>query len=234
LITIRLPRFVFVSALATWALLLAFFLESSFSAEPLSDPEGRQARARIRLPQHEFADVADVRGVPVAVTPTWGSAWADISGDGFPELLVNRHKRSPWMLVNRNGSFGRLTNQLDTIPEGRTEGPNRMLLWNGTDFSDAARDFGVVDPHGRGRTVNWLDFDSDNDLDLFVGNEVRSGHPSKLYRNTGDGFVAVDPGARNDGFGVGGPRRRRRSRSSRAWSRFQRRRLLPQRFGGVR
>ncbi len=225
MITIKLPRFLFIAALASWLSLLAFFIDSSFSAEPLVPRgEGRRVSARIQLPKHRFDDVASDVGVPVEITPTWGSNWADMNADGFPELLVNRHKRAPWVLLNTSGSFSPLEDdELVELPEGRTyydrhtcswgeadengtpdllcvagaqkgegEGPNKLLLWDGAGFTDQAGRYGVVDALGRGRTVNWFDFDSDGDLDVFVGNEVRSGHPSMLYRNDGGTFSEVD------------------------------------------
>jgi hypothetical protein len=54
----------------------------------------------------------------------------------------------------------------------------------------------VDDPLGRGRTVNWLDFDSDGDLDVFVGNEFRRGHPNLTFRNDRGTFTEVRVGIR--------------------------------------
>lgn len=79
--------------------------------------------------------------------------------------------------------------------KGVGDGPNRLLMQRNGNFEDVAGDAGVVDLLGRGRTVNWLDFDGDLDLDLFVGNEVRQRRPNVLYRNTEGIFTAVDSSA---------------------------------------
>lgn len=100
--------------------------------------------------------------------------------------------------------------------------PN-SLLRGGCDgtFADVTREAGIYSEHP-GQTAAWGDYDSDGDLDLFVGNETSgdggravygqesgsegqggpsrggedgsSPHPSELYRNDGDGtFTDVAP-----------------------------------------
>jgi hypothetical protein len=61
---------------------------------------------------------------------------------------------------------------------------------------------GVTTDHASTGGVSWVDYDGDNDLDLFISNgydvsaEVPDGQPNRLYRNDGSGgFVEVTTGA---------------------------------------
>jgi hypothetical protein len=87
-------------------------------------------------------------------------AWGEANGDGAPDLYCTQG-----------------------ADKGIGSGPNQLLLQVGDTFVDAAGLYGVSDLYGRGRTVNWIDFDGDNDLDLFVGNKKRAGHPNVMFRN---------------------------------------------------
>lgn len=48
---------------------------------------------------------------------------------------------------------------------------------------DRARRYRVGNARGRARSVNWLDYNLDGRLDLFVGNGLREGHPNVLFRH---------------------------------------------------
>ncbi len=61
---------------------------------------------------------------------------------------------------------------------------NELLRNDGGTFHDVAEEAGVTDPTGRGRDANWVDYDQDGDLDLFVLNHKT---PHRLFRNNGDG-----------------------------------------------
>ena len=87
---------------------------------------------------------------------------------------------------------------------GMRAGPNHLLVQRGDRFVNLAADLGVRDKFGRGRSVNWLDFDGDGDLDLFVGNKRRDGHPDALFRNHGDGFARVDSAVSSAGTSTTG------------------------------
>jgi hypothetical protein len=77
--------------------------------------------------------------------------------------------------------------------KGTGTGPNQLLLQQADGrLVDVASRWGVVDLYGRGRTVNWFDYDSDGRLDLYVGNAYRQDHPNRLFRNMGREFVSVD------------------------------------------
>jgi len=41
------------------------------------------------------------------------------------------------------------------------------------------------------RSVNWIDYDNDNDLDLFITNGLQGGQDNMLYRNDNGTFVRI-------------------------------------------
>ncbi len=98
-------------------------------------------------------------------------AWGEANGWGPPELYCT---------IGAN--------------EGTGVGPNQLLVFGRDGVRDTARRYDVADRYGRGRSVNWLDADSDGDLDLFVANFYRSGHPNVLFVNRRGGFARRDRG----------------------------------------
>ena len=95
-----------------------------------------------------------------------GCAWGEANGNGRPDLYCG---------VGANS--------------GTSVGPNQLLTLTSRGMRDIAKGYGVRDPYGRARTVNWLDHDSDGDLDLYVGNFYRAGHPSVFYINKRGSFL---------------------------------------------
>ena len=145
----------------------------------------------------------------------WGSAWGDFDRDGDLDLFVGRHTKSPGLFENFEGTFSRVQVQEDLnrifdrhgcawgeangdgrpdlfCAAGARKGtgaiPNRLYIQTDEGFVDRARRFGVASPKARGRTANWIDLDSDSDLDLFVGNKHRRKHPSVTFSNVRNGF----------------------------------------------
>ena len=45
---------------------------------------------------------------------------------------------------------------------------------------------------GASRSVNWIDYDNDNDLDLFISNGLQNGQNNFLYRNDNGVFVKIE------------------------------------------
>lgn len=93
-------------------------------------------------------------------------AWGEATGDGRPDLYCT---------IGAN--------------DGRGRGPNQLLKRTDSGLRDIARRYGVRDIYGRGRSVNWIDHDTDGDLDLFVGNWSRAGNPNGMFVNRRGSFV---------------------------------------------
>ena len=113
-----------------------------------------------------------------------GCAWGDQDGDGSLDL---------YCATGATGGMGSAPNQLF-----RNRG-------DGT-FVDLASALGVEDGPGRGRAVNWIDYDKDGTLDLYVANTRRPGYPSKLFRGVGGTLrdVTVEAGLADEVHLLGG------------------------------
>jgi len=106
---------------------------------------------------------------------------ADYDNDGDFDILV---LRGGWF-----GSDGRI---------------RRSLLRNdGGVFTDVTHAASLAKPYPS-QTADWADYDSDGDLDLYVGNEVDDSdiaYPSQLFRNNGNGtFTDVSEKAGVENF----------------------------------
>jgi hypothetical protein len=101
-----------------------------------------------------FADVAATAGV-ADTRPTRAAAWGDFDGDGDPDLLLGFTplKDASVLKLYRN---------------------------NAGSFADATNDAGLTVATGAVRQPVWIDFDGDNDLDLFIAFRDRA---NALYRN---------------------------------------------------
>ena len=77
---------------------------------------------------------------------------------------------------------------------GSGRGPNQLIVRSENGWVNRAEEMGVSDPYGRGRAVNWVDYDTDGDLDIFLANGRRSGWPNLLLRNDRGRFKRIDVG----------------------------------------
>jgi hypothetical protein len=109
-----------------------------------------------------FTDIAPAAGVADA-RPTRAAAWGDFDADGDPDLLLGFTplKDASVLKLYRN-----------------TAGA----------FTDATVDAGLLVATGAVRQPVFIDFDGDNDLDLFVAFRDRG---NALYRNDGNRFTDV-------------------------------------------
>ncbi len=102
---------------------------------------------------------------------------ADYNNDGFLDFYV---MRGAWRGLEWMGQL-----------------PNSLIKNNGDGtYSDVTIASGMYDIHPTQSAV-WFDFNTDGNLDLFVGNETHTPkemHPSQLFLNNGDGsFTDVAP-----------------------------------------
>jgi len=150
---------------------------------------------------------------------TYGATLIDINGDGEPDPLLNWHNDQPATLLLNRGS---LTFSRPSVPwsfpmdrhacawgeangdgspdlycsqgarSGTGIGPKE--LWSSDPWEEWAAHAGIDNPMARGRSVNWLDYDLDGDLDLFTGAVQRDTFGDQLYRNDRGHFTPVGAG----------------------------------------
>lgn len=104
-------------------------------------------------------------------------AWGEANGDGRPDLYC-----------------------VSGAQKGVGTGPNQLLIATDEGLNAVEGANGADDPEGRGRSTNWIDFDMDGDLDLFVGNTFRKRHPNVMFENTGNGFQPASVGIEHQVF----------------------------------
>jgi len=150
---------------------------------------------------------------------TYGASLVDYNRDGRPDPLLNWHRDRPaTILLNKGG----MTFDRPSVPwvfpmdrhscawgeangdgspdlycsrgaqRGRGSGPKE--LWSTNPWREWGEAAGIDNPLARGRSVNWLDFDRDGDLDLFTGNAAREGYGDQLFRNDRGHFTPVAAG----------------------------------------
>jgi hypothetical protein len=108
-----------------------------------------------------FAEVGGSAGLAEA-RATRAAAWGDYDGDGDPDLML-----------------------------GFAPGPGSVLKLLRNDrgrFADVTASAGLARDSAGVRQIAWVDYDGDDDLDLFVALRDR---PNALYRNTGGAFIDV-------------------------------------------
>ncbi len=104
-----------------------------------------------------FTDVTKEAGLLAPVNSN-GAAWADYDNDGWLDLFVCCEQQPNRLYHNRgDGTFEEVSEKAGV------RGENQRLFCKG---------------------VAWLDFDNDNDPDLFINN---LGGPAELHRNNGNG-----------------------------------------------
>jgi len=150
-----------------------------------SDPCGSMTAFRNRG-DGEFEDVTVAWGLDSQLGGL-NLTHADYDGDGKLDLLL---LRGGWL-----GHHGNIRNSLLRNELGSARGR----------FVDVSISSGLGRTASPSQTAAWADYDGDGDLDVYVGNESDTGnaHPSRLYRNEGDGTfaeVGVSAGVDNERF----------------------------------
>ena len=181
------------------------------------------AAAGSASPIISFVDGTVPRGLTHQRTITWGSTWVDHDGDGDFDLLANRHWHRPRFFINRAGNYA-VSNEMffsgrkkffdrhscawgEANGDGKVDlycgsgalkgegfGANQLWIQTKVGFTNKSREYRTRDGYGRSRSVNWIDYDSDGDLDLFVGNKLRTRAPNVMFRNDRGRFARADVG----------------------------------------
>lgn len=139
-----------------------------------------------------FEDVTEKAGVGDPRLSS-SAAFGDYDGDGYLDLYVANYVK--WSMKNDlycSKFAGHKTYCGPTLydPEEHSLYRNRG---DGT-FEDVSVKAGIRKARGNGLAVVWLDYDDDNDQDIFVADDQS---PNLLWRNNGDGTfteVALDVG----------------------------------------
>jgi hypothetical protein len=171
-----------------------------------------------------FSDGTEAAGLPTDAHTSWGESVADVNGDGWPDLLLNRHTQPPALFMG--GPTGFTENTDITWPKpmdrhncawgeangdgrpdllcvqgaggGEGEGPNELWLNTPDGFVESADAYGLKQTLYRGRTATWIDFDMDGDLDIFFGSAPRVGYPDVTFRNDAGTFVQTTTGVEGE------------------------------------
>lgn len=99
------------------------------------DPSGGRGTSSTPTPSGAagvaFEDVTATVGLAGPASPTWGAVFVDYDLDGWPDLLINRHKRHAWFMKNDQGHFTRDTTHsaLENPPEGRSYYDRHNCAW---------------------------------------------------------------------------------------------------------
>lgn len=107
-----------------------------------------------------------------------GMAWADYTGDGRMDIFISRGALSGTLLALPDVVAGALQDEL-LVPD-RSGGYRNVIAQTGISKRGCS-----------GRKVNWVDFDGDGLLDLFINCQDRGNfkaeYPKQLYRQNRDG-----------------------------------------------
>lgn len=165
-----------------------------------------------------------------------GVAVGDVNGDGLPDIYLTTFLNKNKLFINKgnlkfeeapesagvadSASFSFGATMVDIDADGDLDiyvseynfTPNRLFINNGNGtFTDKAKEFGL-DFVGNSIQSNFLDYDNDGDLDMFLvvhgisfDSYKTDGVPSKLYRNNGNNTfteVGEQAGINRKGFGL--------------------------------
>ncbi|HEV3259301.1 MAG TPA: CRTAC1 family protein, partial [Gemmataceae bacterium] len=159
-----------------------------------------------------FVDVTRKAGLTDSLWST-SAAWADLDGDGFPDLYVCHYV--DWSFANHPTDCKYGSDKLDVCPPKRFKALPHVLYRNNGDgtFTDVSRQAGILGEHalkhGRGLGVVIVDVDDDGWPDIYVADDETD---NLLYLNLGGmrfreaalerGVAQDDSGNPNGSMGV--------------------------------
>lgn len=117
----------------------------------------------VRLYNNElggFTNVGPVLGLPTDGKERRSIAWGDFNADGYLDLYVGSNRHGNELYIN-NKSQG---------------------------FTEVSRQMRVDIPQVSARQINWIDYDNNGTLDLFVADRIG---PNYLFRYDGEKFTDV-------------------------------------------
>lgn len=161
-----------------------------------NEPDGKGGR--------HFVEVTQKAGLTDKLWST-SAAWADLDGDGFPDLYVCHYL--DWSVDNNPvAQFG--GNRRDIMPPKRFNALPHVLYKNNRDgtFTDVSKEAGLHNPHalkeGKALGVVIADFNGDGLPDIYVANDEMA---NLLYINQGGmkfQETGVDAGVSRDDNGM--------------------------------
>ncbi|HZT44481.1 MAG TPA: CRTAC1 family protein, partial [Chthonomonadaceae bacterium] len=153
-----------------------------------------------------FKDVTAGSGLEASGSYDWttSACWADIDGDGKPDLYVCRYVRftpSSQQLCQYEGLDGSVVSSSCTPAAYPSERGSLYHNEGGGKFRDITQESGLADTHGDGLGCMFCDFNNDGKPDLYVANDTR---PADLFLNLGNGRfkdIAAESGTAYAGDG---------------------------------
>jgi hypothetical protein len=142
-----------------------------------NEPDGKGGR--------RFVEVTQQAGLPDGLWTT-SAAWADLDGDGYPDLYVCQYVN--WSFEKNhpiNCNYDGTTRDV-CPPKTFTALPHRLFRNNGNGtFTDVSKEAGLRDD-GKGLGVLIVDVNGDGKPDIYVGNDTTDNF-LYLNRSTGPG-----------------------------------------------
>ncbi|MDP4000911.1 MAG: FG-GAP-like repeat-containing protein [bacterium] len=121
-------------------------------------------------PEIKLTDITEEAGLIDPATGSHGAAFADVTGDGLPDLYLT------YNLYHDGARQNRFYRNLDGIM-----------------FTEEAALRGIANPSFGTHGAAWADLDNDGDYDLLNGvtyDHSAEGAPNRIFRNSGNGFFS--------------------------------------------